>query len=55
MTMLKEQESKETSFLRSALTIDNPFITTDEFLDWFKSKNQPKREGAFTMNRTSIW
>ncbi|MBQ73471.1 MAG: NarL family transcriptional regulator [Gammaproteobacteria bacterium] len=40
MTMHKEQESKETSFLRSALTIDNPFITTDEFLDWFKSKNQ---------------
>ena len=40
MTVLRKQESKETSFLRSALTIDNPFVTTDEFLDWFKSRNQ---------------
>ena len=40
MTTLKKQESKEISFLRSALTVDNPLTTTDGFLDWFKSRNQ---------------
>tara|TARA_B100000315_G_scaffold133755_1_gene123214 strand:+ start:183 stop:1640 length:1458 start_codon:yes stop_codon:yes gene_type:complete len=40
MAMIKKQESKETSFLRSALTTDNPLITTDDFLDWFRSRSQ---------------
>jgi|TARA_B100000315_G_scaffold211113_1_gene207729 oxidase EvaA len=38
--MLRKQESKETSFLRSALMADGLLIPTDEFLDWFKSRNQ---------------
>lgn len=59
MRHISRQKEIEFLFLNSALTLDNPFNTTNEILDWVKKRNQEvnvniKRISFDTMNNWAL-